>query len=165
MNTLKGDQLFSDDAARCADMMAVLEDIAQSHDAAKTYLTGRYAGDGDTMRTRKALYESALISLRRAMENGVSRIPGTGRRTWSIPAEDVNRVVDPDKDEFQQIMDPRRQMCRPSRCPRCGAGAGRCKRSGRRTNGSDQIYRNEQPVPDACKRDWAFARLSAATCC
>jgi len=101
---IKGTQLTSDKAAECADIMAILEDISQAHDAARIYLSGKYAGDGDNMRTRKALYESALISLRRALKNGATRLPGNGRRCWQIPKDELERIVGTDKKLFDEAL-------------------------------------------------------------
>jgi len=104
MSKLEGNQLTSDYAAECADIMAILEDVSQAHDAARIYLSGKYAGDGDNMRTRKALYESALISLRRSLKNGASRLPGDGRQCWQIPREELQRLIGPDQELFEEAL-------------------------------------------------------------
>jgi len=104
MNKLEGVPLSSDSAAECADMMAILEDVSQAHVAARIYLSGKYAGDGDNMRTRKALYESALISLRRALKNGAARLPGSGRQCWQIPNDELEKLVGNDKELFEEAL-------------------------------------------------------------
>lgn len=104
MSILEGTQLSSDLAAECADMMAILEDVSQAHDASRIYLSGKFTGEGDNMRTRKALYESSLISLRRAFKNGASRLPGDGRSCWQIPKADLDRLVGSDKVLFDEAL-------------------------------------------------------------
>ena len=101
MADLDGVQQFSVEAAHAADIMAILNDVAQSQEASKLYLSGSFDGDGENMRIRRSLYESSLISFRRAFKNGSSRIPGpSGRATWRFPEdligdyqEDYNELI------------------------------------------------------------------------
>lgn len=72
------EHLLEEDKPHFADMMAILADLEQSHDCAEIYLSGEY---NSKMRVRRALYESAFISFRRALGTGTSRYKGSGS-TW-----------------------------------------------------------------------------------
>lgn len=70
------------DKGDLADMMAILADLEQSNACAVIILQGRFKDD---MRVRRALYESALISYRRAINNGSTRLPEYGLKLWKFP--------------------------------------------------------------------------------
>jgi hypothetical protein len=67
-----------------ADMMAILADLEQSNACVDIILQGRFKDD---MRVRRALYESALISFRRAINGGSTRWPEHGLKLWKFPLE------------------------------------------------------------------------------
>lgn len=70
------------DKSVLADLMAILADLEQSNACADILLQGRFKDD---MRVRRALYESALISYRRAFKNGSTRLPEIGAKLWKFP--------------------------------------------------------------------------------
>ena len=64
-----------------ADMMAILSDMEQSNACCHLILNGEF---NNRMRVKRALYESALISYRRALANGSTRIPSFGNKVWKF---------------------------------------------------------------------------------
>ncbi len=88
-----------------ADMMAILADFEQSHDCCKILLEGSY---NDKIRIRRALYESAFISFRRALKNGSTRRPEFGSGLWKFEAENHKEAINGlnvEKDEILKIAD------------------------------------------------------------
>lgn len=98
---LFGDEIESEDAVHCADIVAMISDLHQSRSAAKIYLSNVYSGDGDNQIVRKALYESALISFRRAFNSGKATSPGYKR--WKISDEKSADLKGNYDTEYQQI--------------------------------------------------------------
>jgi hypothetical protein len=83
-----------------ADMMAILADLEQSHDCADILLHGQFNAN---MRVRRALYESALISYRRAIFNSSTRLPEYGSKLWKFPQNIKIRVISGLESEADQI--------------------------------------------------------------
>ena len=84
-----------------ADMMAILADFEQSHDCCKILLEGSY---NDKMRLRRALYESAFISFRRALKNGSTRRPEFGNSLWKFEADNHKEAINGLNDEKDEIL-------------------------------------------------------------
>lgn len=102
MAMLDGDQLETDDAATLADILAILADVEQSNRAANLLVSGNH---DPQVTVSRALYESALISYRRALVNRATRISGSGgRERWRIPSEDFNKVIGDQTDEQKEIL-------------------------------------------------------------
>jgi hypothetical protein len=73
-----------------ADMVAILADLDQSNACADIILQGRFKED---MRVRRALYESALISYRRAINSGSTRLPEHGSKLWKFPQNIIMKAI------------------------------------------------------------------------
>ena len=71
-------------------MMAILADFEQSHDCCKIILEGTY---NKNIRIKRALYESALISFRRALTSSSTRRPEFGNSLWKFEAENHTEAV------------------------------------------------------------------------
>lgn len=84
-----------------ADMMAILADFEQSHDCCKIILEGTY---NEKMRIKRALYESALISFRRALKNGSTRRPEFGNSLWKFEDENHIEAVNGMNDEKAELL-------------------------------------------------------------
>ncbi|CAN1577133.1 hypothetical protein MCERE19_04081 [Spirosomataceae bacterium] len=84
-----------------ADMMAILADFEQSHDCCKIILEGTY---NENMRIKRALYESALISFRRALKNGSTRRPEFGNSLWKFETENHTEAVNGMNDEKVELL-------------------------------------------------------------
>ena len=66
--------------ANLADVMSILADLEQARDCAKLINYKEYSA---VMRVQRALYESALISYRRAFNNASTRLPSeTRKKVW-----------------------------------------------------------------------------------
>lgn len=79
-----------DEKGALADMMAILADLEQSNSCANIILQGRFKED---MRVRRSLYESALISYRRAINSGSTRLPELGSKLWKFPPKIYIRAI------------------------------------------------------------------------
>ena len=102
MNTAPFD---SNEAADCADMVAIQQDVEQSLAAAGIFLSGRFDDGGeDNRRVRHALYESALISYRRAFDTGSSRHPRQNGGTWRIPKAQLAAQIGARNDDHKEIL-------------------------------------------------------------
>jgi hypothetical protein len=74
--------------ANVADMMAILADLQHSNDCAKIIGTGKYH---EVMRIKRALYESAIISYRRALGGDAKpRLNSTNKGVWQFTLEQKN---------------------------------------------------------------------------
>ena len=86
-----------------ADMCAILADLEQSRDCCEILISGTYK---DSMRVRRALYESAFISFRRALINGSTRRPEFGNAMWGFNKQDhieVTKGLDNFKKEILEV--------------------------------------------------------------
>lgn len=87
---------------KLADMLAILADIEQAKGACEIYLSGKF---DDNMRVKRALYESALISYRRALANGSTRLPFFGKKMWKFTKEQKLKINRGYKKEVEEIFD------------------------------------------------------------
>ena len=85
-----------------ADMMAILADFEQSHDCCVLLICEKY---DDKMRIKRALYESALISFRRALISGSTRLPEFGNSRWKFKSDHHKEAVGNLNKEKEEILE------------------------------------------------------------
>lgn len=71
--------------ADLADVMSILADLEQTRDCARLIISKEYSS---VMRIQRALYESALISYRRAFNGASTRLPDKNRKkVWRFTSQ------------------------------------------------------------------------------
>ncbi len=90
----------ANDKGALADMMAILADLEQSYACADILMQGQFKKN---MRVRRALYESALISYRRAIVNGSARLPEHGSKLWKFPSKIKTQAISGLESEANEI--------------------------------------------------------------